>query len=98
MRGHHHLISEVKEERQLTLERSPLLMGTPIAPSMDSPRATSKDWLQLLAIGSLSKEVPQRPMGEELNLDAATTMMPEKTAWEQLSTSGMTKPELSHHL
>jgi hypothetical protein len=72
-------------------------MGTPIAPSMDSPLATSEDWLQLLATGSLSKEVPQWPMGEDLNLDAAGTMILEMRAWDQLPTSGMTDPELSHH-
>jgi hypothetical protein len=57
-------VSELKEERQLALEGSPLLMEALIAPSMDSPLATSEDWLQQLATGSLSKEVPQWPMGE----------------------------------
>jgi hypothetical protein len=68
-------VSELGEERQLALEGSPLLMGTPIAPSMDSPLATSEDWLQRLATRSISKEVPQWPMGEKLTLDVAGTMI-----------------------
>jgi hypothetical protein len=68
-------VSELGEERQLALEGSPLLMGAPIAISMDSPLATSEDWLQRLATGSINKEVPQWPMGEKLNLDIAGTMM-----------------------
>jgi hypothetical protein len=68
-------VSELGEELQLALEGSPLLMGTPFAPSMDSPLATSEDWLLRLATGSISKVVPQWPMGEKLNLDIAGTMM-----------------------
>jgi hypothetical protein len=52
-----------------------LLMGTPIAPTIDSPLATSEDWLQQPATGIISKEIPQWPMGEKLNLDIAGTMM-----------------------
>jgi hypothetical protein len=68
-------VSELGEERQLALEGSPLLMGTPIAPTIDSPLATSEDWLQQPATGIISKEIPQWPMGENLNLDIAVTMM-----------------------
>jgi hypothetical protein len=75
MRGHHQLMSELGEERQLAMEGSPLLTRTPTAPSMDSPLATSEDWLQQLATGSVSKEVSQWPMGEELKTDDARTMM-----------------------
>jgi hypothetical protein len=67
-------VSELGEERQLALEGSPLLMGTPIALSMDSPLATSGDWLQQLATGSNTKEVPHWPMGENLTLGMAGTM------------------------
>jgi hypothetical protein len=68
-------VSKLGEVRHLALEGSPLLIGTPIAPSMESPLATSEDWLQLLATGSLCKEVTQWPMGKELNLNAARTML-----------------------
>jgi hypothetical protein len=68
-------VSELEEERQLDLEGSPLLMGTPFAPSIDSPLATSEDWLERLATRSINKEVPQWPMGEKLTLDIAGTMM-----------------------
>jgi hypothetical protein len=58
MRRHHQLMSELGEERQLALEGSPLLMGTPIAPSMDSPLATSEDWRQLLDIEASARKSP----------------------------------------
>jgi hypothetical protein len=66
--------TELEEELQLALEGSPWLMGTPAAPSMDSPLASSGDWLQQLATGGNSEEVPHWTLEEELPLDMARTM------------------------
>jgi hypothetical protein len=51
--------AELGEELQLDLDGSPWLMDTPAATSMDSPRASSEDWLRQLATGSNSEDVHQ---------------------------------------
>jgi hypothetical protein len=48
--------AELGEELQLSLEGSPWFMGTPAAPSIVSPLATSGNWLQQLASGGNSEE------------------------------------------
>jgi hypothetical protein len=79
--------ADLGEELQLALEGSPWLMGTPAAPSMDSPLATSGNWLQELATRGNSEEVPLWTLGEGLPLDMAGTMMTKQhsltsTDWE----------------
>jgi hypothetical protein len=50
-------------------------MGTLAVPSMDSPLASSGDWLQQLATGGNGEEVLHWTLEEELPLDMAGTMM-----------------------
>jgi hypothetical protein len=75
------------EEPQLPLDGSLWLMGSPAAPSMDSPRASSRDWLRKLVAGGNSEEALHWTLEEELPLDMAGTMMTEQpsltsTDWE----------------
>jgi hypothetical protein len=43
--------AKLGEELQITLDGSPWLMGTPAAPSMNIPLASSGIWLQQLSTG-----------------------------------------------
>jgi hypothetical protein len=74
---------ELGQESQLALE------VFPIAPSIDSPLASSGGWLQMLAEASSSEEdthssikekVPRWTLGEELSLDLAGTMMTKQSS------------------
>jgi hypothetical protein len=70
--------TELRQELQLTID------GSPAAPSIDSPLASSGDWLRKLAAGcnneevshsTLQEEAPHWTLKKELNLDMAGTMM-----------------------
>jgi hypothetical protein len=67
--------TELGEELQLALDGSPWHISSPAAPLMDSPLASSGDWLQNLAAGCNSEEVHQWTLEKELPLDMADTMM-----------------------
>jgi hypothetical protein len=69
---------ELGQESQLALE------GSPLAPSIDSPQASSGGWVRMIAETSSSvedifipikEEVPSSTLKEELLLDLAGTMM-----------------------
>jgi hypothetical protein len=59
------------------------------------PRGNKQRWLQQLAIERNNEEGPQWTMGEELNKDAAGTILLEMTALDPFLTGGLTDTELT---
>jgi hypothetical protein len=84
-------ISELGEVLHLSLGGSPLIMGTPIAPTLDSPlTAQQKDCLPLLGAG------PRKDLNGRWGRSSTWTQLAqccmEMTALEPLPIGGMTEP------